>query len=222
SRCRGRRPGPAVATTRSHRAASGGPRPGPGRRPGSPATGPAQPPAPRPRNSPSVNPPAETWGPLGQLPVISGKSLRTILRVSGGPVDLSAGDPADTPRAPGGKRMTRAAAAGHGRRLAALQEALYAEGSTGYSTRRVLLVLQGMDTSGKDGAIKHVVGMLNPQGCRIVAFREPTEQERAHHFLWRIRREVPPPGLVGVFNRSHYEDVLVAGVHQHAAADVME
>src|SRR5262249_60270617 len=110
SRCRGRGPGRAVAGARPHRAASGGPRPGPGRRPGSPATGPAQPPAPRPRNSPSVNPPAETWGPVGQLPVMSGKSLRTILRVSDGPVDLTAGDPTDTPPAPAGKRSTAAAA----------------------------------------------------------------------------------------------------------------
>src|SRR5262249_21367151 len=153
---------------------------------------------------------------------MSGKFLRTILRVSGGPVDLSAGDPAATPKAPGGKRATRAATAGHGRRLAALQEALYAEGSTEQSSRRLLLVLQGMDTCGKDDTIEHGIGILNPLGCRIVTFRAPTEQERAHHFLWRVRREVPTPGQVGIFNRSHYEDVLVARVHQHVSADVVE
>lgn len=144
---------------------------------------------------------------------MSGKSLRDILRVSGGPVDLSTLDPAATRRAPGGRKKTVAATVAHGERLATLQEALYAEGTAGGAARRVLLVLQGMDTSGKDGTIKHVIGMLNPQGCRIKGFTVPTPEERRHHFLWRVRREVPPPGYVGIFNRSHYEDVLVARVH---------
>jgi PPK2 family polyphosphate:nucleotide phosphotransferase len=144
---------------------------------------------------------------------MSGKSLRDILRVSGGPVDLWALDPAATRRAPGGRKETLKATKAHGERLATLQDALYAEGTAEGATRRVLLVLQGMDTCGKDGTIKHVIGMLNPQGCRIKAFTVPTAEERRHHFLWRIRREVPPPGYVGIFNRSQYEDVLVARVH---------
>jgi polyphosphate kinase 2 (PPK2 family) len=94
-----------------------------------------------------------------------------------------------------------AATAGQSQRLAALQEALYAEGSTGTSNRRLLVVLQGMDTCGKDGTIEHVFGLLNPQGCLLTAFRAPTRQELAHHFLWRIRRRVPPPGYIGIFNR---------------------
>jgi PPK2 family polyphosphate:nucleotide phosphotransferase len=153
---------------------------------------------------------------------MSGKPLRDILRVPGGPVDLSGYDPSATPRAPGGKRRTVAATAAQGGRLAALQEALYAEGTAGASNRRILVVLQGMDTCGKDGTIKHAIGMLNPQGCRVAAFGPPTEQELAHHFLWRIRRELPAPGQVGIFNRSHYEDVLVVRVHELVPPEVVE
>jgi PPK2 family polyphosphate:nucleotide phosphotransferase len=151
---------------------------------------------------------------------MSGKSLRDILRVSGGPVDLGALDPAATRRAPGGRKKTARATAAHGQRLATLQEALYAEGTAEGATRRVLLVLQGMDTCGKDGTITHVIGMLNPQGCRVRAFTVPTPEERRRHFLWRIRREVPPPGHFGIFNRSHYEDVLVARVHNLVPPEV--
>ena len=89
-----------------------------------------------------------------------------------------------------------------------LQDRLFAEG-----TRSVLLVLQGMDTSGKGGTLEHVVGAMGPQGCRITSFKAPTPQELRHQYLWRIRRALPPPGLVGVFDRSHYEDVLVVRVH---------
>jgi PPK2 family polyphosphate:nucleotide phosphotransferase len=76
----------------------------------------------------------------------------------------------------------------------------------------VLVVLQGMDTSGKGGVIEHVAGLVNPQGLHIASFKKPTEAERAEHFLARIRRQVPAPGRIGVFDRSHYEDVLVARV----------
>lgn len=100
-----------------------------------------------------------------------------------------------------------------GEQLATMQEALYAEG-TGGSTRRILLVLQGMDTSGKGGVIKHVIGAVNPQGTQIASFKKPTAEELSHHFLWRIRREVPRPGLIGIFDRSHYEDVLIARVRR--------
>jgi PPK2 family polyphosphate:nucleotide phosphotransferase len=78
----------------------------------------------------------------------------------------------------------------------------------------VLIVLQGLDTAGKDGTIKHVTTSLNPQGCRVASFKEPTEEELSHDFLWRIHKQVPALGIITIFNRSHYEDVLVARVHQ--------
>ena len=93
-------------------------------------------------------------------------------------------------------------------RLGELQERLYAEGK-----RSLLLVLQGTDTSGKDGTVSHVIRAMNPEGCRITSFKEPTAEERRHGYLWRIRRALPPPRYVGVFNRSHYEDVGIVRVH---------
>jgi PPK2 family polyphosphate:nucleotide phosphotransferase len=108
-----------------------------------------------------------------------------------------------------------------GQRLAELQERLYAEGVTG-GRRRVLLVLQGMDTSGKGGVIRHVVGAVQPQGVSVTAFKRPTSEELGHSFLWRIRRAVPGPGILGVFDRSHYEDVLAASVRGQAPAEVVE
>ncbi len=99
-----------------------------------------------------------------------------------------------------------------GERLASLQERLFAQGTAG-DRRSVLLLLQGMDTAGKDGVIKHVVGLVNPVGIRMAAFKRPTDEELQHDFLWRIEKHVPPPGFLGVFNRSQYEDVLVVRVH---------
>jgi PPK2 family polyphosphate:nucleotide phosphotransferase len=93
-------------------------------------------------------------------------------------------------------------------RLGQLQERLYADGS-----RALLIVLQGMDTSGKDGTIKHVMSGVNPQGCKVVSFKAPSNDELARDFLWRVHREVPPKGFLGIFNRSHYEDVLITRVH---------
>jgi PPK2 family polyphosphate:nucleotide phosphotransferase len=92
--------------------------------------------------------------------------------------------------------------------LDALQEELHAAG-----THSVLMVLQGMDTSGKDGAIRGVLANLNPQGVRVESFKVPTDEELAHDFLWRVHRVTPGKGIFGVFNRSHYEDVLVVRVH---------
>ncbi len=92
--------------------------------------------------------------------------------------------------------------------LDVMQEELYAAG-----THALLLILQGMDTAGKDGAIRNVMLNLNPQGCRVESFKVPTEEELAHDFLWRVHKVVPRRGMVGVFNRSHYEDVLVVRVH---------
>ena len=92
--------------------------------------------------------------------------------------------------------------------LDAIQEEMYAAGKNS-----VLMILQGMDTSGKDGAIRAVMANLNPQGCRVESFKVPTGHELAHDFLWRIHRVTPELGIFGVFNRSHYEDVLVVRVH---------
>ncbi len=94
------------------------------------------------------------------------------------------------------------------KRLFDLQYVMYAE-----NRRALLVVLQGMDAAGKDGTIRHVMTGLNPQGCRVSAFKAPTPEELAHDFLWRIHRVVPPHGTIGIFNRSHYEDVLIVRVH---------
>jgi PPK2 family polyphosphate:nucleotide phosphotransferase len=94
-------------------------------------------------------------------------------------------------------------------RLAGLQQELYASG-----VNSVLVVLQGMDTSGKDGTIRKVLSAVNPQGCEVTAFREPNSVELDHDFLWRVHRRTPGNGTLGVFNRSHYEDVLVVRVHE--------
>ena len=93
-------------------------------------------------------------------------------------------------------------------RLADLQERLYAE-----NRRAVLIVLQAMDTGGKDGTIKHVMSGCNPTGCVVTSFKVPSEEERDHDYLWRVHRAIPNFGNIGIFNRSHYEDVLVVRVH---------
>ncbi len=95
------------------------------------------------------------------------------------------------------------------RRLSELQYLLYAE-----NKRAVLVVLQAMDAAGKDGTIRHVMGPLNPQSCRVMSFKAPTEEELAHDFLWRIHRATPRKGEIGIFNRSHYEDVLIVRVRK--------
>jgi PPK2 family polyphosphate:nucleotide phosphotransferase len=92
-------------------------------------------------------------------------------------------------------------------RLRELQRVLYAEGR-----RSLLIILQGMDTSGKDGVIRSVFSGINPQGCSVVSFKAPTPMERAHDFLWRIHAHAPAKGMIAIFNRSHYEDVLVPRV----------
>ncbi|MFC8526640.1 polyphosphate kinase 2 family protein [Nocardia sp. NPDC057227] len=96
--------------------------------------------------------------------------------------------------------------------LSALQEKLYANGRSG-DHRNVLLVLQGMDTAGKGGIVRHVIGSVDPQGVDHASFGVPTEEEKQHHYLWRIRKALPRGGQLGVFDRSHYEDVLVVRVH---------
>jgi PPK2 family polyphosphate:nucleotide phosphotransferase len=148
-------------------------------------------------------------------------SLRDVLRAPNAPVSLTDIDPHGKPEAPGDKEATRVAAVADGEQLAGLQERFYAEGVSG-GDRRVLLVLQGMDTSGKGGVIRHVVGAVNPQGVSITSFKKPTPAELRHSFLWRVRRAVPQAGLLGVFDRSHYEDVLIGRVRELATPDVIE
>jgi PPK2 family polyphosphate:nucleotide phosphotransferase len=99
------------------------------------------------------------------------------------------------------------------RKLDLLQQKLYAEGK-----RSVLIVLQAMDTGGKDGTVRWVLAGLNPQGIKISSFKKPTPQEAKHHFLWRIKKALPGKGVMGVFNRSHYEDILVPTVYKTFSA----
>jgi len=104
-----------------------------------------------------------------------------------------------------------------GEELAGLQAQLYAA-----QTHSVLLVLQGLDTSGKDGTISHVMSHINPQGCDVASFKVPTPLEQAHDFLWRVHPHAPARGMMTIFNRSHYEDVLVTRVHNMISKDVCE
>ncbi|MFJ9902362.1 PPK2 family polyphosphate kinase [Streptomyces sp. NPDC101152] len=148
--------------------------------------------------------------------------LRKLLRVPGGEhPDLTEYATRTGPAGPQDKAAGRADTARMGKRLAELQERLWAAGTTG-DRRRVLLVLQGMDTSGKGGTVRHVVGLFNPAGCRTVGFKAPTPEEREHHFLWRVEKELPRPGEIGAFDRSHYEDVLVPRVRALAPRDEIE
>src|SRR3954452_25108201 len=119
---------------------------------------------------------------------------------------LAERDPRDKLGLPG-KAEAREQLGALGAELGALQERLYAEG-----TRSVLLVLQGLDASGKDGTIRHVFTGVNPQGCHVTSFKAPTPNELAHDFLWRVHAECPSRGMIGIFNRSHYEDVVTVGV----------
>jgi len=139
-----------------------------------------------------------------------GTDPASALRV-GPDFELAALDRSATPGWQGGKDEARALMADRGQLLSELQERLFAHGRSG-GDRSVLLIVQGLDTAGKGGIVRHVVGMVDPQGVALRAFGVPTAEERRHHFLWRVRRALPRPGLIGVFDRSHYEDVLVARV----------
>jgi PPK2 family polyphosphate:nucleotide phosphotransferase len=129
-------------------------------------------------------------------------------------------DTSATPGFSGSKADGRKLIAERGERLAELQELLYANHKAADDKRSILLVLQGMDAAGKGGIVKHVVGAVNPMGVRYTAFGKPTEEELAHHYLWRIRNALPPAGHIGVFDRSHYEDVLIVRVHDLVAPDI--
>ncbi len=132
---------------------------------------------------------------------------------AGADFDLRTFDPGATPAFDGKKRDGEQLTAERGELLAELQERLFAEGRAG-GNRSVLCVVQGIDTAGKGGVARHVMGMVDPQGVQLRSFGVPTEEERNHHYLWRIRKALPTPGHIGVFDRSHYEDVLVVRVDQ--------
>ncbi|MFT3832403.1 MAG: polyphosphate kinase 2 family protein [Micropruina sp.] len=142
--------------------------------------------------------------------------LSALLRLPSGPVDLSAIDTAATPGYPGaGKADAPALTEALTPELSELQERLYANGrSEVEGAPSVLVLLQGMDTSGKGGVIRHAMGLVDPQGIQLTSFKVPTPEERKHHYLWRIRRALPKPGMIGIFDRSQYEDVLVVRVEQ--------
>lgn len=147
--------------------------------------------------------------------------LTDLLTLPEGPVTLVTYDTAATPGFEGDKADGKAELADLEPSLSTLQEMLFAQGRSG-GTRRILLVLQGMDTSGKGGVMRHAVALVDPQGVRIKAFGKPTEAELAHDFLWRVREELPGPGLIGIFDRSHYEDVLIGRVRDLAPPEEIE
>ncbi len=138
------------------------------------------------------------------------QSMRAALAVAPGPVELAGYDPSARPLADGVKNRDLETDT---KQLRSLQERLYAESTVG-GRRSLLLVLQGIDTAGKGGVTEHVVGTFGPIGVQYTAFKAPSKEEQAHDFLWRIRKRLPPAGVVGVFDRSHYEDVLVVRVHE--------
>ena len=145
-------------------------------------------------------------------------TLSETLRASGKLADV---DARSTPGFDGDKATAKWALKDIGAELAELQEQLYAGGTAG-DPRSVLLLLQGMDTSGKGGTIESVIGPVNPQGVDITSFKKPTAEELAHDFLWRIEKALPVAGRIGVFDRSQYEDVLVVRVHELQPAEEVE
>ncbi len=143
-----------------------------------------------------------------------------LLRAGAG-VRLADIDTRSTPGFEGDKAAGEEALKTGADELESLQERLFAASRAG-DERRILLVLQAMDTAGKGGILRHVVGAVDPQGVALAAFKKPTDDERAEHFLARIERRLPGPGMIGVFDRSHYEDVLIARVRELAPADEIE
>jgi PPK2 family polyphosphate:nucleotide phosphotransferase len=142
------------------------------------------------------------------------RDLREALRVRpGSRVNLAKVDPGDIH----GRSKAKADAmlADGLERLTELQDRIWAEGH-----HKVLVVLQGIDAAGKDGTVRHVMSAFNPQGCPVTSFKVPSAEELAHDYLWRVHRRVPGKGEIGVFNRSHYEDVLVVRVHDLVPKDV--
>ncbi|CAH0199955.1 MULTISPECIES: PPK2 family polyphosphate kinase [unclassified Microbacterium] len=144
-----------------------------------------------------------------------------LLRVGEG-FTLSAVDPGSHPGYGGDKKDGEKDLVTGIQSLGELQERLYAASRGGDAHDSVLLVLQAMDTAGKGGVVRHVVGGVDPQGIELVAFKAPTDEELAHDFLWRVEKRLPQPGFIGVFDRSHYEDVLIGKVRKLASDDEIE
>ena len=130
-------------------------------------------------------------------------------------VELAQWDPEDRSAFDGDKDDARGVIKDLNNRLEELQELLYAEGK-----QRVLIVLQAMDSGGKDGTIRHVFDGTNPQGVKVASFKKPTDEELAHDYLWRVHQHTPGDGEITIFNRSHYEDVLVVRVHDLVPPEV--
>ena len=145
-------------------------------------------------------------------------SIRDLLRVGPG-FDLGAVDARRVVAGPGDKVTARAEALALESEVTTLQERLYAE-SKGGGKRRLLLVLQGMDTSGKGGAVKAIDRVCEPIGLRMTSFGAPTKEELRHHYLWRINKALPPAGSIGIFDRSQYEDVLIVRVRNLVPEDM--
>src|SRR5512138_639983 len=146
---------------------------------------------------------------------LGGQTMEQYLVEPGSQVDLSHWDPGDDGDFHGDEDSAKDQVTKMCKRLEDLQEILYAE-----HTHKVLIVLQGMDTSGKDGTIRHVFEGVNPQGVRVANFKVPTPAELDHDFLWRVHKQVPGKGELVIFNRSHYEDVLIVRVHGLVPPDV--
>jgi PPK2 family polyphosphate:nucleotide phosphotransferase len=155
---------------------------------------------------------------MGAMP--SAIPFSDLLRLPRGPVDLRDIETDAAPGYAGDKTSGKNDLQALGEELFDLQERLYADKEVG--KRSILLVLQGMDTSGKGGTLKHTVGLVDPQGVKITSFKGPTKEELSHDFLWRIAKAVPGPGIIGVFDRSHYEDVLIARVRELAPPEEIE
>ena len=143
----------------------------------------------------------------------NGSDLRSKLRVGDKKVRLADVDPGGSHGGKGAE--AEAATAEQLERLTDLQDRLWAE-----HKHKVLVILQGIDAAGKDGTIRRVMTAFNPQGTPVASFKQPTPEELAHDFLWRIHKKVPAAGEIGIFNRSHYEDVLIVRVHEFVPRDV--
>jgi PPK2 family polyphosphate:nucleotide phosphotransferase len=141
--------------------------------------------------------------------MIKESTVKDSLVKPGEKVKLAAWDANDTGDFKGNKQQAKLETGKLNGRLQVLQEVLYAE-----HRQKILVVLQGMDTSGKDGAIRHVFEGVNPQGVRVANFKEPTQEELDHDFLWRVHKQVPAKGELVIFNRSQYEEVLIVRVHE--------
>lgn len=146
--------------------------------------------------------------------------VATLLRVGEG-CTLSEIDPGSTPGTSANKKAGQAELAAAAQELRELQERLFAQSRAG-APDRVLVVLQAMDAAGKGGIVNHVFAQLEPHGLELTAFKSPTEEELSHDFLWRIEPRVPGPGVIGLFDRSHYEDVLTQRVRSFAPAEEIE